>query len=62
MWPAVVFMASLFSKDPKYAEYFSSVAIHIVIFNISYVTITALLIFFKQKRIKNSIKEANSQL
>jgi spore germination protein len=56
IWPIVVFMSVLFSMDPKYSEYFGSAAIYIVIFNLCYVTIIALLIFFKQKRVKKTIK------
>lgn len=56
IWPVVIFMSVLFSMDPKYSEYFSSAAIYIVIFNISYVTLIALLIFFKQKKVKKTIK------
>ena len=54
--PIVIYMSLLFSKEPKYSEYFSAASIYILIFNLSYVTIIALLIFFKQKRIKKAIK------
>ena len=56
IWPAVVFMSVLFSIAPRYSEYFSSAAIYIVIYNLCYVTIIASLIFFKQKRVKKTIK------
>jgi spore germination protein len=57
IWPVIVFMSLLFSKEPKYNEYFSSLAIYIVIFNLSYFTIIALLIFLKQKKVKSHIKQ-----
>ena len=58
IWPVVVYMSLLFSKEPKYSEYFSSLAIYILIFNLSYVTIIALLIFLKQNKVKNPIETA----
>ncbi len=55
--PPVIYMSLLFSKYPKYSEYFNDAAVYILIFNIIYVTIIVILIFLKQEGIKNSIKE-----
>jgi len=54
IWIPLVYLSLLFYREPKFSEYFSASAIYILIFNISYVTIIALLIFLNQKKIKKS--------
>lgn len=61
IWPIVVYLSLLFSKEPKYSEYFNSLAVYILIFNISYVSIIGFLIFLKEKKIKNSYNELNKK-
>ncbi len=61
MFPPVIYLSLLFSREPKFSEYFNASAVYILVFNISYITIIALLIFSKQKRIKNSMKGVNKK-
>ncbi|MGK0466535.1 GerAB/ArcD/ProY family transporter [Clostridium sp.] len=57
IFPLIVYLSFLFSSDPKFGEYFSSSAIYILLFNISYVTIICLLIFIKPKKIIRSSEQ-----
>ena len=55
--PVMIYLSLLFSRNPELVEYFNASATYILIFNIIYITAIGLLIFFKQKKINNSIKE-----
>lgn len=55
--PIVVCFSLIFLNNDKLKEAFAASAVYFLIFNISYVTIIGLLIFFKEKRIKTSIKQ-----
>lgn len=49
LWPPVVYLTLVFSSEPKFSEYFNSLSIYILIFNIGYVTIIGLLISLNKK-------------
>lgn len=62
LFPIVVPIILLFSTNPKYGEYFSSLSSYIVIFNMLYISIIAFLIFLKEKKLKNSMKESTPEV
>ena len=57
IWPMVVYFSLIFLNNKRVKELFQASAIYFLIFSVSYVTIIAIFIFFKQKSIKNSMKQ-----
>lgn len=56
IFPIVIYFSLIFLNSDKFKDAFAASAVYFLIFNLSYVTILALLIFFKEKKINNSMK------
>lgn len=56
IFPLVIYFSLVFLNSDKFKEVFATSAVYFLIFNLSYVTILGILIFFKEKKINKSMK------